>query len=434
MALATKNVVRKQVFPAFEVHMAKTVEDKARLFRFRYKCFHEELGRDSPHLDHEKKIMRDELDRGAVQLFMMLQGQIVAAVRISLGGGGSFPDKMKGEYNLGKFTKHWPSDKLSLTDRLFVDDRYKTGNAVPLLLSACYKIIRKRGIQFDFTHCEPYLVQLYEMLGYRRYTESFVDEDDGFQLPLVLLTEDLEHLTKSRSPFSRIALMMKQTTDSRVFFMREFPDYARRSSDLQMDEERFWQYLTEKLNQTPLVGIPLLANLAYVDAKKFLASGTSINCKNGDKIVRAGDVGNEMFVILSGTVEVRAPQTGAVIRELKRGEIFGELAFLSATPRIADVVAIEPVEVLIITQGYLKQAMKTMPMIASQVLLNMSLILVNRLQHSSQELMKLKNQMLFSSKNDDDDDEDDDDPRNPAGRVLALTPGVEDHNEEDDWD
>ena len=46
-------------------------------------------------------------------------------------------------------------------------------------------------------------------------------------------------------------------------------------------------------------------------------------------IVKTGQMGREMFVILSGTVKVLAGPDKAEVARLNRGDIFGELAYLS---------------------------------------------------------------------------------------------------------
>ncbi len=57
----------------------------------------------------------------------------------------------------------------------------------------------------------------------------------------------------------------------------------------------------------------------------------------GEVIFRAGDVGNELFVIRDGTVAVEVK--GAIVERLGTSDIFGEMALVEAKPRSATVVA-----------------------------------------------------------------------------------------------
>lgn len=66
----------------------------------------------------------------------------------------------------------------------------------------------------------------------------------------------------------------------------------------------------------------------------------------GEILVREGQVGKELFLILSGAVEVT--QKSRLVNTLGPGEFFGELAALSRGPRNATVTALSDLDVLII--------------------------------------------------------------------------------------
>ena len=72
---------------------------------------------------------------------------------------------------------------------------------------------------------------------------------------------------------------------------------------------------------------------------------------------------------------------------LGQGEVFGEVAFLSTTPRSANVVALADCEVLVLTQQFFEKVMKSMPAITAKVLFNMALILCDRLKTSNESWM-----------------------------------------------
>ncbi|RJS25278.1 cyclic nucleotide-binding domain-containing protein [Corallococcus sp. H22C18031201] len=79
----------------------------------------------------------------------------------------------------------------------------------------------------------------------------------------------------------------------------------------------------------------------------------------GQVVVREGEAGRSMFVVLGGRVSVvRESQDGArdEVGQLGAGEFFGELAMLTGTPRTASVVAMESTELLEITEAGVKEA------------------------------------------------------------------------------
>jgi CRP-like cAMP-binding protein len=68
-------------------------------------------------------------------------------------------------------------------------------------------------------------------------------------------------------------------------------------------------------------------------------------------IVREGEVGDEMFVVLEGRVRVDkqdADGSTRAIRTYEAGDHFGELAVLLERPRVASVVAEDDVRTLVI--------------------------------------------------------------------------------------
>jgi CPA1 family monovalent cation:H+ antiporter len=66
----------------------------------------------------------------------------------------------------------------------------------------------------------------------------------------------------------------------------------------------------------------------------------------GERIIRAGEKGREMFFLVSGAVDVAVP--GHPVR-LGSGDFFGELALLTQAPRTADVTALGYCEMLVLT-------------------------------------------------------------------------------------
>ena len=57
----------------------------------------------------------------------------------------------------------------------------------------------------------------------------------------------------------------------------------------------------------------------------------------GEVIFRAGDPGEELFVIRGGTVAVEVK--GTIVERLGSSDIFGEMALVEAKPRSATVIA-----------------------------------------------------------------------------------------------
>jgi cyclic nucleotide-binding protein len=86
----------------------------------------------------------------------------------------------------------------------------------------------------------------------------------------------------------------------------------------------------------------------------------------GDVIVREGDPGNAMYVILDGAVRVEPPRGRAVT--LKAGSYFGEMSLLDGAPRAAAIRAVGDVTTMMISRGAFTKLLRREPQIAKILL------------------------------------------------------------------
>jgi CRP/FNR family transcriptional regulator len=90
----------------------------------------------------------------------------------------------------------------------------------------------------------------------------------------------------------------------------------------------------------------------------------------GDTIVREGETGTALYVIVRGRVRVEhgsGPATAAV-GELGPGDFFGELALIEDKPRSATVVAIEETECLLFVVWEFRALLKEHPQMALPIM------------------------------------------------------------------
>ncbi|HVM94991.1 MAG TPA: cyclic nucleotide-binding domain-containing protein, partial [Candidatus Acidoferrales bacterium] len=143
-----------------------------------------------------------------------------------------------------------------------------------------------------------------------------------------------------------------------------------------------WDLITVKLGRDPAQTIPLFSGLRPSQARIVALMGELRRFAPGEVIVRQGDVGNEMFVIIKGATKVLAGKgpSRKEVAELRRGEVFGEMALVRHNERSADVVAVDDVEVLAVDETFLARIQRRYPRIAARVFLNLTRIVSDRLQ------------------------------------------------------
>ena len=146
-----------------------------------------------------------------------------------------------------------------------------------------------------------------------------------------------------------------------------------------------WDLLYLKLGKDPLKTIGLFEGLRASQAKIVALMGELKKFPLGQAIVRQGESGNEMFVLIGGKAEVRVSVNGRsrVVRQVNRGDVFGEMGLLRHQKRMADIIATEDVEVLVVNERFLGRMQRRYPRIGAKIFLNIAKILSDRLEQES---------------------------------------------------
>ena len=131
-------------------------------------------------------------------------------------------------------------------------------------------------------------------------------------------------------------------------FQREGLEFAYPTRTLHMVEKKeettFVEYVNtvaEKLQQ-----VPLFVPLAEEELERLAKSSSTRVYAPGEAIVRRGQEGNSMFVIIRGSVKVQIPENDyqKTINKLTANDFFGEMSLLTGQPRTATVIAEEETE------------------------------------------------------------------------------------------
>ncbi len=153
-----------------------------------------------------------------------------------------------------------------------------------------------------------------------------------------------------------------------------------------------WDLVGVKLGRDPTHTIPLFKGLRPSQARVVVLMGDMKRYEPGQPIVKRGELGEEMYVIIQGDTAVWAgdDHDRRWIRDMHRGDVFGEMALVRHAERSADVIASTPVEVLSVDQRFLDRIQRRYPRIASKVFLNLTRILSDRLQQTTQQYVEAR--------------------------------------------
>lgn len=131
--------------------------------------------------------------------------------------------------------------------------------------------------------------------------------------------------------------------------------------------------------------IPIFTSLGRRELN-FLESLVHLrNYNSGETVFSEGDIGSGMYIIRSGRVriEMKDEQGHARVQaELETGDFFGEIALTTPRARIATANATEQTVLVGLFRADLLDSIRKHPAIASKILLGLTRVLSERLQHA----------------------------------------------------
>jgi ATP-binding cassette, subfamily B, bacterial len=124
------------------------------------------------------------------------------------------------------------------------------------------------------------------------------------------------------------------------------------------------------IEATRLRRVPLFSDLP-ADALAAIAGRLELErFAPGDTIIQQGDLGDKLYLIDRGQVEVTAhngPAGEQHLNTLHEGDYFGEIALLLDVPRTASVSALGPVQLLTLSKGDFRQLVDRLPGVAQRL-------------------------------------------------------------------
>jgi CRP-like cAMP-binding protein len=114
-----------------------------------------------------------------------------------------------------------------------------------------------------------------------------------------------------------------------------------------------------------LHSIPLFARLRKSDLQSLGRLTDEVDMPAGRVLMREGDLGREMFVIVSG--RVRIERNAQTVAELGPGDWLGEMALVSEGNRTATATTTEPTRLFVVAHREFHSLMHQMPSVRAAV-------------------------------------------------------------------
>lgn len=371
-----------------KVFMARTEEEREKVYRFRYRIYVEEHGLHPPEADHARKRLCDSHDPFSVAYGLIDEsGNVLGSLRCIYMTAVPDPAPFIAKFRMEPAIRAFGLPALGTTSRFMLDPKLRQRLAVLPLMKAAYDDGRAGGIRVNYGDCSPHMLPFYESMGYRRYIAPYNDTAYGFKLPILMLIGDRQHFHAVRSPLARVADAYADDPEARAWFAAAYPDSLQPRSAALMPRGTFLDLLAERMASDPRHAIGLFRGLSRDEVDRLLSSATLVSANPGDRIVREGERDDTIYVLLKGLAEVvRGRPDGRAIKSFGAGDMFGEIDFLIAAPRLASVVARTPCEVLVLSGRSLRRFLEDEPPAAARLLLNLSRILAARLAQATLDM------------------------------------------------
>ena len=168
---------------AVSVHLCRTGEMTLQAQRLRYEVYVDELGRDSPHADHKRRIITDDLDIFAHIFIAVEDGETIGTLRGNLSAEGSV-GYLEELYGMTLSPKHPAAT--AICTKFVIKRKNRGGPAAMKLIAAMVRFGLRHNVQQCYIDCIPRLLHYYWALGFRITGPEFFHRENGPSLPMMV--------------------------------------------------------------------------------------------------------------------------------------------------------------------------------------------------------------------------------------------------------
>jgi CRP/FNR family cyclic AMP-dependent transcriptional regulator len=137
---------------------------------------------------------------------------------------------------------------------------------------------------------------------------------------------------------------------------------------------------------------PLLENFSTGEVRLLTQFMDMYKAGLGVEIIREGEAGDFMLMLVEGKVDVLKRDkhnTPQLIATVDAGKTLGEMSMIDGEARFATCVAMEPVVVAVLDRENLARIIVEQPMLGAKILMELVLLLSQRLRSTSERLVGL---------------------------------------------
>lgn len=355
------NLIAQRAVPC---HRATTPRELDAIARLRYEVHVREQNVPLGEADHARRRLwypDDDLPT-TLHFYAGSADEMLGCLRIRLWEPGQVPEDMRAFYSMDLLPG---LDALTVCDvtKMVVVPKLRGTTAMAALSGySIHETVRAHGNHLMFACCAPGLLRSYRSIGLRTFGGRMRDTSWGLIVPLIGITNDIEHTRRIGSPWYPALARLERAGR----LPPDLPAYR-----LLADQDR--SALTEPEEVALELdafarrgGSPFLAALSPGARERLARYAMVLDVPAGVCLTRHGVVERELFLVMGG--EFAAFRGDRELRRMRRGEVFGEIALLSdGGQRRAEVRAITAGRVLVLRRKLLPELSKSEPRLAFEI-------------------------------------------------------------------
>lgn len=183
-----------------EVVFCRTRELLQDAQRIRYEIYCGELGRSSPHADHGKRVIADDLDSRGHVLLTFENGSPIATMRLNMSRDGGL-GVLEQLYGMEQSPFH--PEATAICTKFIVKKAHRVGQSSFRLMATAVELAQRYGIKHCYIDCIPGLKPFYTSLGFKQAGPAFLHRENGCSYPLML---DVDRFAKRISRLTGFVL------------------------------------------------------------------------------------------------------------------------------------------------------------------------------------------------------------------------------------
>lgn len=204
-------------------------------------------------------------------------------MRLSWGRDAPFAARQIEQYDLDPILGQVAPEQIIIGERFMVCPEFRGSDVLYKMFCAYLNFVNENRIQLIFGDCEPHLLNVYQGLGFRRYTKRNVTSTEaGYLIPLLMVAEDIEYMKAIGSPLVKI--LRNFGSDSRVpacvetLLSKESAVLSQRLSP----KEEYWREVFGALSVLRGNWVSPFDGLSQTQVDRCLEKSSAIACRRGD--------------------------------------------------------------------------------------------------------------------------------------------------------